>query len=112
LRSASGVLVARKGFGLQRYWRAGRRVFVRRRRHQHGGANATNLFVGGAGDIATMNGRTGTASNFYFVDGNDQVNGGGAFNAMVELVGSVTCSSAALSTSTSRSSWQMAAPTP
>jgi hypothetical protein len=92
----------------------GRRLFVRRRRHQrvNGGANATNLFVGGAGDIATMNGRTGTASNFYFVDGNDQVNGGGAFNAMVELVGSMTCSSAVLSTSTSRSSWQMAAPMP
>jgi Ca2+-binding RTX toxin-like protein len=36
-----------------------------------------------------MNGGSGTASNFYFVDGNDQVNGAGAFNAMVELVSGV-----------------------
>ena len=37
-----------------------------------------------------MNGGTGTASNFYYVDGNDQVNGAGAFNTMIELVSSVT----------------------
>ena len=37
-----------------------------------------------------MNGGTGTASNFYFVDGNDQVNGAGAFNTMIELVSGVT----------------------
>ena len=55
-----------------------------------GGANATNLFVGGDGGSDTMNGGTGTASNFYFVDGNDQVNGAGAFNAMIELVSGVT----------------------
>jgi Ca2+-binding RTX toxin-like protein len=55
-----------------------------------GGANATNLFVGGQGGSDTMNGGTGSASNFYFVDGNDQVNGAGAFNAMVELVSGVT----------------------
>ena len=56
----------------------------------NGGANATNLFVGGQGGTDTMNGGTGTASNFYFVDGNDQVNGAGAFNAVIELVGGVT----------------------
>jgi Ca2+-binding RTX toxin-like protein len=56
----------------------------------NGGANATNLFVGGGGGTDTMNGGTGTASNFYFVDGNDQVNGAGAFNTMVELVAGVT----------------------
>ena len=37
-----------------------------------------------------MNGGTGTASNFYYVDGNDQVNGAGAFNAVIELVSGVT----------------------
>jgi Ca2+-binding RTX toxin-like protein len=56
----------------------------------NGGANATNLFVGGSGGTDTMNGGTGSASNFYFVDGNDQVNGAGAFNVMVELVSGVT----------------------
>ncbi len=56
----------------------------------NGGANATNLFVGGDGGSDTMNGGTGTASNFYFVDGNDQVNGAGGFNAMVELISGVT----------------------
>ena len=55
-----------------------------------GGANATNLFVGGDGGSDTMNGGTGGASNFYFVDGNDQVNGAGAFNTMIELVSGVT----------------------
>ena len=55
-----------------------------------GGANATNLFVGGDGGSDTMNGGTGTASNFYFVDSNDQVNGAGAFNTMIELVSGVT----------------------
>ena len=56
----------------------------------NGGANATNLFVGGDGGSDTMNGGTGGASNFYFVDGNDQVNGAGAFNTMIELVSGVT----------------------
>lgn len=56
----------------------------------NGGANATNLFVGGGGGTDTMNGGTGTASNYYFVDGNDQVNGAGAFNTMIELVAGVT----------------------
>jgi len=37
-----------------------------------------------------MNGGTGAASNFYFVDGNDQVNGAGAFNSLIELVTGVT----------------------
>jgi Ca2+-binding RTX toxin-like protein len=37
-----------------------------------------------------MNGGGGTASNYYFVEQNDQVNGAGAFNTMIELVGSVT----------------------
>ena len=37
-----------------------------------------------------MNGGAGSASNFYFVDGNDQVNGAGAFNTMIELVSGVT----------------------
>ena len=55
-----------------------------------GGADATNLFEGGSGGTDTMNGGTGTASNFYFVDGNDQVNGAGAFNTMIELVTGVT----------------------
>jgi Ca2+-binding RTX toxin-like protein len=55
-----------------------------------GGANATNLLVGGDGGSDTMNGGTGSASNYYFVDGNDQVNGAGAFNAMIELVTGVT----------------------
>jgi hypothetical protein len=34
-------------------------------------------------------GGCGTACNFYFADGNDQINGGGAFNTMIELVVSV-----------------------
>ena len=55
-----------------------------------GGANATNLFVGGQGGADTMNGGAGTAANYYFVDGNDQVNGAGAFNAIIELVSGVT----------------------
>ncbi|PWT84366.1 MAG: hypothetical protein C5B56_15750 [Proteobacteria bacterium] len=55
-----------------------------------GGANATNLFVGGGGGSDTMNGGGGTASNFYFVDGTDQVNGAGTFNAIIELVPHVT----------------------
>ena len=55
-----------------------------------GGANATNLFVGGDGGSDTMNGGTGSAANYYFVDGNDTLNGAGAFNAMIELVGGVT----------------------
>ncbi len=37
-----------------------------------------------------MNGGAGTASNYYYVDGNDQVNGAGAFNTLVELVSGVT----------------------
>jgi Ca2+-binding RTX toxin-like protein len=56
----------------------------------NGGVNGTYLFVGGDGGSDTMNGGTGTASNFYFVDGNDQVNGAGAFNVMIELVSGVT----------------------
>ena len=56
----------------------------------NGGANATNLFIGGQGGTDTMNGGTGTASNYYFVDGNDQVNGAGAFNVVVELVAGIT----------------------
>ncbi len=56
----------------------------------NGGANATNLLVGGAGGSDIINGGGGTASNFYFVDGNDQVNGAGAFNAVIELVTDVT----------------------
>jgi calpain family cysteine protease/hemolysin type calcium-binding protein len=56
----------------------------------NGGANATNFFEGGSVGTDTMNGGTGGASNFYFVDGTDQVNGAGAFNAMVELVSGVT----------------------
>ncbi len=55
-----------------------------------GGANATNLFVGGGGGSDTMNGGGGSASNYYYVDGNDQVNGAGAFNTMIELVNAVT----------------------
>ncbi len=55
-----------------------------------GGANATNIFVGGGGGSDTMNGGSGTASNYYYVDGSDQVNGAGAFNALVELVSGVT----------------------
>ena len=55
----------------------------------NGGANATNLFVGGQG-TSTMNGGTGSASNFYFVGSNDQVNGAGAFNVVIELVSGVT----------------------
>jgi Ca2+-binding RTX toxin-like protein len=45
--------------------------------------------VSGDGGVDTMNGGTGTASNYYFVDGNDQVNGAGAFNVMIELVSGV-----------------------
>ncbi len=56
----------------------------------NGGANATNLFIGGDGGSDTMNGGSGTAGNYYFVDGNDQVNGAGAFNAMIELAPGVT----------------------
>jgi RTX calcium-binding nonapeptide repeat (4 copies) len=56
----------------------------------YGGQNATNLFVGGSGGTDTMNGGTGTASNFYYVDGNDTINGAGAFNTAIELVASVT----------------------
>jgi Ca2+-binding RTX toxin-like protein len=56
----------------------------------NGGTDATNLLVGGDGGTDTMNGGFGTASNFYFVDGNDQVNGSGAFNTVIELVGGVT----------------------
>jgi Ca2+-binding RTX toxin-like protein len=37
-----------------------------------------------------MNGGSGTASNFYFVDGNDQVDGAGAFNVVIDLVAGVT----------------------
>jgi hypothetical protein len=55
-----------------------------------GGANATNLFLGGSGGSDTMNGGTGTASNYYYIDGNDQVNGAGAFNMAIELASNVT----------------------
>jgi Ca2+-binding RTX toxin-like protein len=56
----------------------------------NGGANATNLFEGGDGGTDTMNGGTGGASNFYYVDGNDQVNGAGAFNTVIELVSGIS----------------------
>jgi Ca2+-binding RTX toxin-like protein len=56
----------------------------------NGGANATNFFEGGSGGSDTMNGGIGSASNYYFVDGNDQINGAGAFNAAIELVNGVT----------------------
>ncbi len=55
-----------------------------------GGASATNLFVGGDCGTDTMNGGAGTANNFYYVDGNDTVNGAGAFNTVIELVSAVT----------------------
>ena len=37
-----------------------------------------------------MNGGAGSAANYYFVDSNDQVNGAGAFNVVIELVSGVT----------------------
>jgi hypothetical protein len=56
----------------------------------YGGSNATNLLVGGSGGSDLMFGGTGTASNFYYVDGNDQVYGAGAFNVVIELVAGVS----------------------
>ncbi len=55
-----------------------------------GGANATNFFVGGGGGSDTMKGGTGSAANYYYVDGNDQVDGAGAFNAVIELAAGAT----------------------
>ncbi len=55
-----------------------------------GGENAVNFFEGGSGGTDTMNGGVGTAANYYYVDQNDQVNGAGAFNAVIELLAGVT----------------------
>jgi hypothetical protein len=55
----------------------------------NGAANAPNSFIGGGGGNDTMNGDAGTATNFYYVDGNDQVNGAGAFDTMIDLLSGV-----------------------
>ena len=48
------------------------------------------MLVGGAGGSDIMNGGGGSASNFYFIDGHDQVSGAGVFNTAIELVPDAT----------------------
>ncbi|PWT85096.1 MAG: hypothetical protein C5B56_14550 [Proteobacteria bacterium] len=56
----------------------------------NGGANATNILID-SGGTNTMTGGIGTAANYFYVNGNlDQVNGAGAFNAVVELAPDAT----------------------
>lgn len=57
----------------------------------NGGANAANFLVD-SGGTNVMNGGGGTATNFFYVNPGDTVNGAGAFNVMIELSNGVSIS--------------------
>ncbi len=51
----------------------------------HAQANNSDIFLGGNGTAATMNG--GNGLNYYYVDGNDIVHGAGQVNHVIALAG-------------------------